>query len=545
MKKILFAILMFIPLMASAYDVEVDGIYYDLIAKGHLAKVTRNPDVRYTGDIVIPESFEYDGVTYTVVSIANSAFIMENITSVVIPNTVTTIEHAAFYHCERLRTITMGSGIQSISNQVFENCYNIESVYISDLAAWCKIEFSTYGGSNPLNNSDLYLNGEKITDLIIPSDVNSISENAFAYCSSFKSVTIPQSVTSMGRFVFRGCQNLTSATFENGVTFVGTRIFDGCDKLKTVNLANTITLIGEGAFWWCKSLESIDLPTGLRTIDESAFMYCSSLTELRIPKKVGSIGKNAFYECDGLKTIIIEENENLWSIGEGAFEKCKELSDVFCYTNHVPGTNENAFRESYIEYATLHVKSNLINDFKEYTPWKNFGSILAITGENPENPKCATPIINYVDGKILFSSETEGAQYVATISDTDIATHYSNEISLSVTYVVNVYATAIGHDNSDIATATLCWLDAEPKTEGMTNDIATARGNAILIQSNNGTINIAGVTDGTDIAVYSSAGMMVGSAKASCSSTSVPTGLRNGEIAIVKIGNKSVKVVMK
>ena len=545
MKKVLIAFLMFLPMMANADVVEVEGIYYDLIAKGHLAKVTSHPEGNYKGEIIIPESFNYMGESYTVVSIATSAFMHANITSVEIPNSVTTIEHAAFYYCQRLRKITIGNGIQTISNQVFDYCYNIESVFISDLASWCKIEFNTYGGSNPLNNSDLYLNGEKVTELVIPSNVTSISENAFAGCSSLTSVTIPGSVTSMGRFVFRGCENLVSATFENGVSAIGSRIFDGCSKLKTVIFANTVTSIGEGAFFSCSSLERIDFPNNISSIGECSFGYFKSLKELTIPCSVNSIGKSAFYECDGLKTITIAECDNLWSIGEGAFEKCKELADFYCYTNQVPWANEYTFRESYIEYANLHVKSNLVNDFKNTVPWKYFGNIVALTGETPETPKCSKPSISYTHGKLTFSCETEGAEFVATISDTDIKTYYSNEISLTASYVVTVYATAIGYENSDVTTATLCWLEADPRTEGMTIDVVEARGNPILIQSNNGTMTISGVADRDKIIVYAASGLMVGSANVLGTSTSIATGLRRGEIAIVKIGNKTIKVVMQ
>ena len=111
-------------------------------------------------------------------------------------------------------------------------------------------------------------------------------------------------------------------------------------------------------------------------------------------------------------------------------------------------------------------------------------------------------------------------------------------------YIINVYATKLGFDNSDIATATLCWLDTEPKTEGMTNNIATARGNAILIQNHNGILNVMGVQDGVTINVYTPSGLMVGSAKVSGTSTSIGTNLCCGEIAIVKIGDNSVKVVI-
>ena len=172
---------------------------------------------------------------------------------------------------------------------------------------------------------------------------------------------------------------------------------------------------------------------------------------------------------------------------------------------------------------------------------------VSTTNQTPvEKEKCKKPIILYENGKLFFSSETEGAQFVYSITDDDMRTATTTDVvALGLTYIVNVYATKTGFDNSDVATAILCWIDAEPKTEGIENGVAQVRANAVLIQSHDGTINIAGIADGTDIAVYSSAGLMVGSTKASCSSTSVPTGLRNGEIAIVKIGNMSVKVVMK
>ena len=135
-----------------------------------------------------------------------------------------------------------------------------------------------------------------------------------------------------------------------------------------------------------------------------------------------------------------------------------------------------------------------------------------------------------------FTSETEGVEYVATINDNDVKTHYGSEISLTATYTVSVYATATGYENSDVTTATLCWLDAEPRTEGMTNDILASSGNAILIQSNNGTLNIQGAAEDACISIYTTSGMMVGSAKSVGTSTSISTGLKNGEIAIVKIG---------
>ena len=159
--------------------------------------------------------------------------------------------------------------------------------------------------------------------------------------------------------------------------------------------------------------------------------------------------------------------------------------------------------------------------------------------------KCATPTIDYKNGKLTFASETEGVQFESEITDTDIKQYNEAEINLSVTYTIHVRATHKDYSDSDEAIATLCWIDADPKMEGIENGVAQVRANAVLIQSNNGTVSIAGVTDGTNIAIYSSSGMMVGSAKSSGALTSIATSLRNGEIAIVKIGDKAIKVVMR
>ena len=132
MKKqlLLLVVMMLLPLAASADAVEINGIWYDLITKGNVARVTQNPN-RYTGSITIPESVKYNNVDYSVTSIGQSAFSScYGLTSVIIPNSVTSIGESAFYGCSGLISVTIPNSVTSIGQRAFENCYGLTSVII-------------------------------------------------------------------------------------------------------------------------------------------------------------------------------------------------------------------------------------------------------------------------------------------------------------------------------------------------------------------------------------------------------------------------------
>ena len=146
---------------------------------------------------------------------------------------------------------------------------------------------------------------------------------------------------------------------------------------------------------------------------------------------------------------------------------------------------------------------------------------------------------------MTFTSETEGAVCQYSITDTDIKAGSGNEVQLGVTYNISVYATKSGYDNSDVATATLCWIDATPQTEGITNGVAQIDARPVLVKTDNGFITVEGVDERTNVSVYTTDGKQVGSAISQNNIATIATSIQSGSIAIVKVGDKAIKVVMK
>jgi hypothetical protein len=222
------------------------------------------------------------------------------------------------------------------------------------------------------------------------------------------------------------------------------------------------------------------------------------------------------------------------SIEYEAFKGCSELTDVYCYAEKVPSTESDAFADSYVEYATLHVPAESIGDYKATAPWSGFGTIVGLS------EKCETPSVVYKDGKLTLTSATEGAEFITKVVADDAKTFYDAEIELSASYSIEVFALKDGCENSDTVNVTLCWIDQDGADEE--NGIINVPSAPVLVQSNGGTLTLEGVPAGTEITVYSTSGTEIAKTIASGATTSLSVGLSNGSVVIVKIGSRSVKV---
>ena len=348
-------------------------------------------------------------------------------------------------------------------------------------------------------------------DLVIPEEVTYMNRT--------------RKVTSLGSDVFM-YDNITSVTLPNSINTIPKGAFYQCKELKSINIPSGVTTIGEQAFYQC-GLTSITLPEDLEIIEDYAFAYCK-FTSITLPKKLQKIGGNVFYQTNLEKVVSLIENP----------------SQIHGVTLRGRTFDENTFYN-----ATLYVPVGTIDKYKATEGWKDFIFIEEGTGPNggdtPLKDKCATPTVGYQNGKLMFNCDTEGAICQYSITDDDIKSGSSNEVQLGVTYNISVYATKFGYENSETATATLCWIEVEPKTEGITNIVSNVRARAVLIQSNGNQLTISGAEEGTAINVFDISGKQAGSAKATSETTTINTTLRSGDIGIVKIGEKAIKVLMK
>ena len=189
---------------------------------------------------------------------------------------------------------------------------------------------------------------------------------------------------------------------------------------------------------------------------------------------------------------------------------------------------------------TLHVPAEAINSYKTTAPWSSFGTIKA--NEDVEMPTCATPVVSYSNGELFFECETEGAECVTDIKCNDNNRFYGNSINLSATYSISVYAMATGYENSETVNAALCWIESSDVDNG--TNIINVPATAALITSAGGAVSVSCSLDGEVVAVYTTDGVLIGTAAIDNGAATIATGLSKGSIIIVNIGEKSVKVVV-
>lgn len=330
-------------------------------------------------------------------------------TSVTLKSGTKGVGGSAFYNCEGLKSVTIPASVTNIGVSAFYNCESLTDVRISDLAAWCEIDFPS-GTSNPLCYADsLFVNNERVTDIVIPEGTTRIGDYAFKGFSGITGVVIPDSVTSIGIYAFDSCECLRTVTLGLGITEIGDYLFTGCSSLSSLIIPEGVTKIGDYAFSG-SGLRKVYIPDSVTVISFRAFgnvsyfvIYCcnGSYAELyarqngykcfvldynykrlddgtveltnyigeekdvAVPdsffgRKVSSLGNWLFDYCGEIESV--ELPECLTNIGEGAFYNCHSIKTVIT-GGKVRTIGANAFEKCiHLEQINLGSKLETIGD---------------------------------------------------------------------------------------------------------------------------------------------------------------------------------------
>ena len=341
--SITLLILACISMRALAYDFEADGIYYYIRSQSTSPEVfvssCSQPEYNcYSGDVVIPETVTYEGVTYTVTQILSYAFKnCTELTSVSIPNTITTIMQFAFLGCTSLDFIHIPNSVTSLDRTAFNNTgwfNNQPDGCILYLDGWCLgpktdasfVELSIDEGTLRVAERAFY-GCETLVSVTLPNSLISISPYAFEHCFELRHVDFGESIAEILYGAFEGCHSLEEVVLPASVTMVESFVFEGCSSLSNLFLPNSITTIGEYAFEGCTSLTHVTLPNAITEIKTGVFER-SGLKAITIPEGVTTIGSDAFYACDSLTSVTIPQTMTI--IKTGAFLNDQSLATVTC-----------------------------------------------------------------------------------------------------------------------------------------------------------------------------------------------------------------------
>lgn len=433
-----------------------DNLNYTIIdSEKNYVSVSKG-EMSLTGDLTIPATVTYNGVTYTITAIDaygfagckqitsvkiegdgvdsvgmeinSSAFsdcdILETVTTgkvsyidfdafarnpklreIDLRKVVTYIGSTAFTQCPSLKTVETSTTLTKIDGMAFSECYGLESV--------------TINGDDATIGHSAFANDTSLTEIRLPQNLVTLEQSTFAECKSLKSFTAPAALNDIGESAFSGCSSLTTIKLNNGLDSIASAAFSECPALGNFDFPTTITRIGRNAFGGNKTITEFNIPQSVRLIKDGAFMNCTALKrvvfeggkELSIPynafsgdgaleeviigEGIVSVDENAFAGCTALKTITLPTS--LKSIGDYAFAEDTNLQEIKIYATTPPAlSGQNCFDKVPGTALLLTPDPEAYTDYQGIFPGE-LGKLYAF-----ESIPSDIPTIDVVGGETLF-----------------------------------------------------------------------------------------------------------------------------------------------
>ncbi|MDD3077537.1 MAG: leucine-rich repeat domain-containing protein [Paludibacter sp.] len=343
------------------------------------------------------KKLKYIDFPTTLHTIGDYAFQNTGLTTITIPQNVTSLLSHAFIGCEDLTFVVLIGGGSCIPDSIFMNCKKLEHVEMAnnfksigksafystglkqvDLPLGIE-EIDNYAFANcdslhtiKLNeglhkiNDHAFENCKNLFSVNLPNSLKHIGFGAFQDCYNLKEINFPDNISEIESFAFSGCCNLKSVIIPPCITKINSGTFAKCNNMESLTLHDNITGIDEEAFLRCYNLSTIHLPNNLTYLETRAFYYCFSIKNIEIPSKVTYIGEGAFSGCTALTTVLM--HENITKIGADAFFDCPHLKSIYIRNAMPPEIGYNTFFKKQ-EYGTFYIPKGSKKNYKAASNW--------------------------------------------------------------------------------------------------------------------------------------------------------------------------------
>lgn len=294
----LFLLTFFSFLSVSAYDFEVDGLYYTITSLKGLTVSVDGCVNKDTTNIVIPQTIEYKGKKLIVTSVGAWAFSkFEKLQSVSFPSNLLSIGEGAFFYDKLLTNVVLPDSLSSMGGSAFE-CCALKSIRIPEKIT----SLARY----------VFCDCKNLVTITLHDKIESIGSFAFAG-TSIKTIELPTSVTDIGEYAFRRTC-IQQIKLPVGIKSIPAHCFAECKFLKNIQWTDSLESIWEYAFSECDSLESFTIPSNVTTISPSIIYDCENLSKLTIGKGLKGLPFNAFYDRYGhvwkIQSLVTERDDN-------------------------------------------------------------------------------------------------------------------------------------------------------------------------------------------------------------------------------------------